>query len=57
MMQLIAGLGAVYVLSYVCSTPESRAAAVEPVNRFGKRLFALTMGFFAVLFLLTWPVY
>lgn len=49
MLKIILGLGALYAIAFSVSTPESRAAAAGPVDRFGKRLFVAVYGLLAVI--------
>lgn len=43
MLKLIGGLAAIYGLAWICSTPESRAAAKPWANRVGRQLLALVL--------------
>lgn len=52
MLKLILGLAAIYAISWIVSTPESRAEAKPWADYVGKRLFAIAMGLLALLWLL-----
>lgn len=43
-MHFLLVLATVFAISWLVSTPESRAAAAPGVERFSRRLFAIAMG-------------
>lgn len=53
MLKIAMGIGALYAICWIVSTPESRAAMQGPVNRFGRALFAVVYGFIGLLWLVS----